>query len=98
MLNSWHGQTPTMEDYGIPTLSELTHSFPESNAILQRAIRQSIEKYEPRLKRVRVAISQIDEDPMNVHFDISGDLVTSDEQAAVRLETRIDSDGRVDIR
>ena len=43
-------------------------------------------------------ISQIEDDPMNVHFDISGDLVTSDEKAAIRLETRVDSDGRVEVR
>ncbi len=97
MLNCWHGQTPTMPDYGIPTLSEMVHSFPESTAILSRAIRQSIEKYEPRLKRVRVGISEIDDDPMNVHFDISADLVTADEKAAIRLQTRVDADGRVDI-
>ncbi len=86
-----------MPDYGIPTLSEMVHSFPESTAILSRAIRQSIEKYEPRLKRVRVGISEIDDDPMNVHFDISADLVTADEKAAIRLQTRVDADGRVDI-
>ena len=98
MLNSWHGQTPTMDDYGIPTLSELVHSFPESTAILSKAIRLSIEKYEPRLRRVRVAISDLDDDPMNVQFDISADLVTADEKAAIRLETRVDADGRVDVR
>jgi type VI secretion system protein len=98
MLNSWHGQTPTMPDYGIPTLSELIHTFPDSSVILSRAIRHSIEKYEPRLTRVRVAITEIDDDPMNVHFDISGDLVTADESAAIRLETRVDADGRVDVR
>ncbi len=98
MLNSWHGQTPTMPDYGIPTLSELVHSFPESNAILSKAIRLSIEKYEPRLRRIRVGICELDDDPLNVQFDISADLVTADEKAAIRLETRVDADGRVEVR
>lgn len=98
MLNTWHGQCLTIDDYGIPTLSELVHCFPETTAIMQKALKKTIEAYEPRLRRVRVKMNIVDDDPMNLHFEIDADLVTADEKAAIRLETKVDSDGRVTIR
>ena len=98
MLNCWHEHAPAVPDYGIPSLSELVHSFPESIGLMQRAIRTTIEKYEPRLRRVRVVPVESDDDVLTLHFQISGDLVTSDEKAAIRLETRVDSNGRIELR
>ena len=98
MLNCWHGHAPAVPDYGIPTLSELVHSFPESISLMQRAIRTTIEKYEPRLRRVRVVPVESEDDILTLHFEISADLVTSDEKASIRLETRVDSNGRIELR
>ena len=97
MLNTWHGHTLTLPDYGIPNLSELVHSFPESIALMQRAIKRSIEEYEPRLRRVRVRPAQSEEDLLTLHFEISADLVTAGEKAAIRLDTRVDSVGRMQV-
>ena len=97
MLNTWHGQTLTLPDYGIPNLSELIHSFPESIGIMPRAIKHSIEEYEPRLRRARVRPVESEDDLLTLHFEISADLVTADEKASIRLDTRVDSKGRVQV-
>ncbi len=98
MLNCWHDHAPAVPDYGIPSISELVHSFPESIGFMQRAIRTTIEKYEPRLRRVRVIPVDSEDDILSLNFEISADLVTSDDKAAIRLETRVDSNGRVALQ
>ena len=54
MMNSRHGCTQIQPDFGIPDLNEFMYSFPESLGMMRSAIQQAIEKYEPRIKSVRV--------------------------------------------
>ena len=97
MLNTRQGNCLTLDDYGIPDFTDMVHSFPEAVGRMQRAIRHSIERYEPRLRRVRV--NPVDEeDFFRVRFEITGELVTADEQAAVWFETTISPSGRISVR
>ena len=97
MLNTRQGNCLTLDDYGIPDFTDMVHNFPEAVGRMQRAIRQSIERYEPRLRRVRV--NPVDEDDFfRVRFEITGELVTADEQAAVWFETTISPSGRISVR
>jgi len=97
MLNTRQGNCLTLDDYGIPDFTDMVHSFPEAVGRMQRAIRQSIERYEPRLRRVRV--NPVDEeDYFRLRFEITGELVTADEQAAVWFETTISPSGRISVR
>jgi len=97
MLNTRQGNCLTLDDYGIPDFTDMVHSFPEAVGRMQRAIRQSVERYEPRLRRVRV--NPVDEeDYFRLRFEITGELVTADEQAAVWFETTISPSGRISVR
>ncbi len=55
ILNTRQGNVPIQKDLGIPDLSDIVHTFPESILTMQQSIRQTITKYEPRLKSVRVS-------------------------------------------
>lgn len=100
MLNTRQGSSLTVPDYGILELSELQHDFPDALGIMQRAIKNSIVTYEPRLKNVQVrAVPAPDEvAQMNLYFEITGQLVYPDGQRqAVRFSTSIDQSSNVAV-
>lgn len=98
LLNSHPGIAPAMLDYGIPDMTEVLYSMPESQAKMRAAIKTAIEKYEPRLRRVAVKPVPRTIDTFLLSFEITAELVTSEEKASVRFETRIDPSGKAEIR
>ena len=97
MLNSRHGHAAAQPDYGIPDLNEFMFSFPESIAPMRQAIQTSIEKYEPRLKNVKATWAPDEDDPLNIHFEISARLVTEDKEIPISFRTNVGSVGGLDI-
>ena len=98
LLNSIHGNSPIRGDYGIPPIVDLLHDFPDAIGGMRKAIKTTIEKHEPRLKRVNVRHVESPDDPLGLHFEISAELVTEDEKATVQFETRIDGLGHVGVK
>lgn len=97
LLNSRHGHALIQPDYGIPEISEFVYSMPESLAEMRRALKSTIEKYEPRLRNVQVK-HVASEDVFLLRFEITAELVTAREKASVWLETLIESSGQVEVR
>ena len=87
ILNSRHGHAPAQPDYGIPDLNEFMHAFPDSITPMRQALQMSIEKYEPRLRNVRVAWTPDDDDPLNIRFEITARLVTESDEVPVTFST-----------
>jgi type VI secretion system protein len=98
MLNVHQGNVPTLPSYGMPDFNDLTAQFPEAIAEIQRALRTSIERYEPRLKRVRIRHVADEDNPLMLRFEITAQLVTGGGAAAMRFETFLDPSGMVSIR
>lgn len=98
LLNSRQGIAPTQPDYGIPDLCDMVHDFPDALAGMRKAIKNSIEKYEPRLRRVNVKHVVAADDPFGLAFEITAELVTEEEKASVWIETRVDRSGYVRVR
>jgi type VI secretion system protein len=98
ILNTKRGCVPIAEDYGVPDFIDLLHSYPESIREIERSIRRVIDKYEPRLKTIRVSFVPQDEDIFSARFQIVAKLATEDEQIPVLFESLVDADGRVKIR
>lgn len=98
MLNTRQGNCLTLEDYGIPDFTDMIHNFPEAVGQMQRAIRRSIERYEPRLRRVRVTPVDSGDEFLQLRFEITGELVTADEDASVWFETTIAPSGKINVR
>ncbi len=54
MLNTRQGSALTCPDYGLIEVSEVLYDFPDAIGIMQRALKNTIQTYEPRLKNVQV--------------------------------------------
>lgn len=89
---------PIAEDYGVPDFTSLLEGYPISLRDFERSIRETIQKYEPRLKGVRVSFIASDEDLLSLSFQITGKLATEDHKDPVFFESVIGSDGKISIR
>lgn len=98
LLNSIHGNSLVKDDYGIPAIVDLLHDFPDAIGGMRKAIKLTIEKHEPRLRKVNVRHVENVDDPLAMNFEISAELVTEDEKASVQISTRIDGSGHVGVR
>ncbi len=98
ILNTRQGSVPIAHDYGIPDFTELLHEYPESLRGVERAIRNTIQKYEPRLKAVRVNFLPQDDDVLVLRFQIIAKLAIEDENVPVYFESVVDTDGKIRLR
>ncbi len=97
ILNTRQGNVPIADDYGIPDFLDFLSSYPDSIREIERAIRSAIQKFEPRLRAVRVNFLPQEEDALSLRFQIVAKLST-DPKNGVLFETIIDSDGKVDLK
>ncbi len=97
ILNTRQGNVPIAADYGMPDFLELMQTYPDSVLDIERAIRQALEKYEPRLSSVRVNFIMHDDDVRALRFQITARLA-EEMKTQVLLETHVDSDGEISIR
>jgi len=97
MLNTRHGFSETLEDYGLPDMVDLFQEAAQARSVMEKAIRNTIEKYEPRLRNVRVQTVRNEDDQLSLRFEIKAELVTSEERAAVLFETYLDTTGEVKV-
>lgn len=70
LLNAQEGLSATAPDYGLPDLTDIIHTLPNSVQTIQNAIRDAVLKYEPRLCKVNVRFVPSD-DPFVLYFEIS---------------------------
>jgi type VI secretion system protein len=97
MLNTRQGSSLTCPDYGLIEVSEVLHDFPEAIGLMQRAIKNSIQQYEPRLKNVQVRHIKSDAlQSMILEFEITGQLHFPDgRRQALRFGAAVDQSGNV---
>ena len=97
MLNTRQGACLTCPDYGLIEVSEVLYDFPDAIGIMQRAIKNSIQTYEPRLKNVQVRhIKSEVAAEMILQFEISAQLHLPDgRRQALRFTTAVDGSGNV---
>ena len=97
ILNTRQGDVPIAEDYGIPDIASFRHNLPFSIRDVENSIGRAIEKYEPRLKGVRVKFISQEEDRLTVSFQIYARLVLEDQKESVMFKSQIDSYGKIKI-
>jgi len=97
ILNTRQGSVMIGEDYGLPDFAGLFRDYPESLRDFERSIRMTIQKYEPRLKMVRVKLLPNEEDLLTLRFQISARLAAQEQRVPVLLESTVDQDGKVSI-
>jgi type VI secretion system protein len=101
MLETRQGGSLTCPDYGIPDVAELMHDMTEAVATVQRAAKQSIHLYEPRLKNCQVRHLHIDNSngQPSMVFEITGHILLADgRKQPVRIGTALDDHGNVSLQ
>ena len=101
MLTTRQGSSITCPDYGVPDVTHLLHDMTEAVAVIQRAVKTSIQTYEPRLKNVQIRhVRSTNELGMPAMvFEISGHIVLSDgRRVPLRIGTTLDDKGNVDLQ
>jgi type VI secretion system protein len=97
MLNTRQGHVLIQpDDYGMPDITDCSQSLPEVLDDVRRAIKRSIEKFEPRLRRVKITHQPVDDD-LRLHFRISGELHVDNEKLDVYFRTTVTSTGSVEL-
>lgn len=98
LLNARHGMSLALPDYGLPALTDLTIGSGDYVSAVQDSIRVAIEKYEPRLRRVRVVrLDDENADRCMLRFRIEATLVGQNERHVVWYETMLRSDGQFEV-
>jgi type VI secretion system protein len=99
MLNTRQGSCLTCPDYGLIEVSEVLYDFPDAVGIMQRAIKNSIQQYEPRLKNVQVRHLKNDvANEMILQFEITAQLNLPDgRRQSLRFSTSVDPSGNVKV-
>jgi type VI secretion system protein len=98
ILNTRQGSVPIADDYGIPDFTDLSSGFSDALRDLERTIRNTIQKYEPRLKSVRVKFIPQEENTLAVTFQIVGQLILEEEKNPITFQSVMDSDGKFTIK
>jgi len=75
LLSTRQGTLAHLPDYGLPDISEIYRDMPDSIVDLQRAIKQTVERFEPRLRRVHVIYHETDRLNMRLVFLLRGEML-----------------------
>jgi type VI secretion system protein len=82
--------------YGLPDVGAICRNLPEAAEQMREAIAQAIERYEPRLRRVRV-VPRPDAGGRVLHYDIVAELSEGEPRADRRFKatTRLEASGHL---
>ncbi len=99
LLNTRQGSALTCPDYGLIEVSEVLYDFPDAIGIMQRALKNTIQTYEPRLKNVQVRHLKSDvAGEMILQFEITAQLQLPDgRRQSLRFGTAVDGSGNVKV-
>jgi type VI secretion system protein len=98
VLNTRQGGVQIADDFGMPDLTDYMRGYPASLRDVEKSLRQTIIKYEPRLKSVRVKFVPQEENVLSLNFQVVARLVGDYPDQPVVFESQVGSDGRINIR
>src|SRR5262245_12417823 len=99
LLNTRQGSCLTCPDYGLIEVSDVLYDFPDAIGIMQRALKNTIQTYEPRLKNVQVRhLKSEAASEMTLQFEITAQLHMPDgRRQSLRFATSVDGSGNVKV-
>ena len=98
VLNTRQGHALIRPDYGMPDFTDFIQTLPDSVAEMEINIKQTIEKYEPRLKNIHVQFKPVPDNQFILYFEIMADVILPDEQFVATFNTVINSTGKIDVK
>jgi type VI secretion system protein len=98
VLNTRQGGVQIADDFGMPDLTDYMRGYPASLRDVEKSLRQTIIKYEPRLKSVRVKFVPQEDDVFSINFQVVARLAGDYPDQPVVFESQMGSDGKISIR
>ena len=98
LFNTRRGSIAHLPDYGLPDISQVYRDLPFSIDGLRTAVREVVEKYEPRLRRVRVEKLEKEKTEgrdERVSFIVTGELLKGQK---VQFQTTFSSSDLASVR
>ncbi len=97
LLNTRQGWAAIRSDYGMFDLTQLSRDDSNAPIRVRDAIQEAIEKFEPRLKVLRIEPMPSD-NSLRLQFHIEAELVMDDRRHPVFYHTNITQSGNVNLR
>lgn len=97
LLNARQGMCEAAPDYGLPALTELIAGNQQYVQRVQDAIRTAIERYEPRLRRVRVSQHESSENRQTLVFRVDAAMIGKSGEHRVWYETEFTPTGEFHV-
>jgi type VI secretion system protein len=98
MCSTRVGTMLSCPDFGIASVSEMVHLFPDAITIMAQTLRQTVQNYEPRLQNVQIVHIPGDGTDLTLRFEVRGRVALEGSKTAVKFETTIDTSRRLSIR
>lgn len=98
IFNTRQGSVLTVAEYGSPDFNDLVDQFPDAIMEIRKSILYNVKEYEPRLKNIRVRHIPDEENPLDLKFEISGQLNLGKSRTSVAFTTIMGDSGRIKIR
>lgn len=96
LLNSRQGCCQILDDYGMPDMESRAGSRIELQHELEAALRSTVAKYEPRLRKISVRMDPSEEERLVPKFTIVAELAPRDDFAKdVSFMTVVDPSGKI---
>jgi len=97
MMNTRQGSVLIALDYGIPDFTNFPgEALTTTGQKLEKILRETILKYEPRLHNVKIFFDNQPDDVLALRFKLDA-ILASDNKVPVIFETVLSSSGRVNI-
>ncbi len=100
ILNTRRGSVLIADNYGMPDLTNFPgENLGEAVLELEKMMRVTIERYEPRLKNIKISYNPDASDALTLKFGLSAELIVDNagQQRPIFFETVITSDGMVKV-
>jgi len=94
LLNSRRGVLAHMNDYGLPDVEDIYEGLPYSQQTLAFEVKKLIEKYEPRVRSVRVLAKDIKQNDCVINLDIQAFLVSG---LSLQFSTKFATGGKANV-
>lgn len=95
LFNTRRGSLQHLPDYGLPDVADAYRDNADAAEPLRAALKELIERYEPRLHRVRVDSRETDAHEMRLIFLVTGETAEGDK---LRLETTFSASDLADVQ
>jgi len=95
LFNTRRGTLAHVPEFGLPDISDVSRAAPAEVEAIRRAIRESVERFEPRLRQVRVDQDTSDTSSPYLVFLLSAEIA---QLGRVQFQTTIRTDALVEVR